>query len=104
MQFLSISQRRKGFVEGDYASFSRGGDGACPRAVLRRIHSPDLASPGYARRMLVMGGKWRRAGSRNVGYIPVCPGRYDGDVTGSARTLCRLQTNKASWDPDVISC
>ena len=57
-----------------------------------------------ARRMPVMGGKWRRAGSRHVGYIPVCPGWYDGDVTGSTQAYASFRPKsppKIGRDPSL---
>src|ERR1700746_348906 len=70
MQFLSISQPRKGFAEGDYASL----------AEQEMERARELYSEGFIRQIwhrldmvgvFVMGGRWRRAGSRNVGYIAV---------------------------------
>ena len=73
MQFLSISQRRKGFAEGDYASLA---EQEMERA--RELYSEGFIRQiwhrlRYARRVLVMGGRWRRAGSRNAGFRPTKP-------------------------------
>jgi len=90
MQFLSISQRRKGFAEGDYASLAE-------REMER---ARELYSEGFIRQIwhrLDMPGAcllWEAGGEEQVREMwvtfPFCPGWYDGDVTGSTQTLCRL--------------
>ncbi len=101
MQFLSISQRRKGFAEEEYASLA---EQEMERARelyaegwIRQIwHRADI--PGAC--LLWEAGE-RRADSRKVEYISVREGWNDGDVAGSTQTVRRLSTNETSEDQDI---
>ena len=48
------------------------------------------------------GKRRRRADSRKVEDISLCPGRHDGNVADSTQTLRGLSTNKTSEEQDVI--
>ena len=90
MQFLSVSQRRKGFAEEAYAGLA---EQEMERA--RELYSEGLIRQiwhrcRHSRRVLVVGSRERRTGSRSVEDISVCRGRHDGDDIDSTKTLRRL--------------